>query len=138
MSFEEYDCGSSFSPNMFCLCAHPCRVIRHQNKRTNKTREPFAHHSRTTRKRFANDAEYFRDRIRFQHEPNHSRTCILAESNPFLIVRPQFRYAAPLFVRFCGAAGSFLFGCTQWCHMSCGSIRRGALAGTTARCDAHL
>ena len=142
MAFKEYDCGPPFSPNMFCLRAHPCDIIRHQSKRTNKPRETFANHSRTDRERFANEAEYLRDRIRFQHKPKNFRTCILAESNPFLIVRQQFRYAAVLFVVFvffCGTAGSFSFwvyavvSYESWFYAPWG-----ALADTTARCDAHL
>ena len=160
MAFKEYDCGPSFSPTMSSLCTHPCRVIRRQSKRTNKPREPFANHSRTDRERFANDAEYFRDRVRFQHKPKNFRTFILTENCRFLIVRRRTSvcYCVCCFLFFlCGLVDEFSRLDSPWGHLPSKTsvvmyasvlrrgiieamvpIHRGTLAAvSSARSDAH-
>ena len=103
-------------------------------KRTNKTRTPL----RTDREHFAKDAEYFRDRIRFQHKPNHFRTCILTENNPLLIVRRLTSVCCSDFVFFLADWWMFFSLGVRRDHPSHVGFAVGPLPGKTVRWDAHL
>ena len=126
MSFEKYDCGSLFSPKMFCVRAHPCRIICHKNK-------TYEQDSDTICERIANTSRKTRNILWTGYVSNTNRTtserAFSQKTILFLIVR---RLTSVCCSDFCflfnRIGGCFLFGCTPGYHPSHGWIRGGTFA----------